>query len=168
MIKLPRYPSCFVCGRCNTAGADVTFIREDDGVSCRYDCPQRHAGYKDVIHGGMISALLDECIGWAVSLASGSLCVTAELTVRFHRPLPVGTRVVVHGRAEPADRPQRRGCRGSGSIVDDAGRRYARASGIFFPLNGQDQQQVIDYLESAMPPFAPVRVEDVWPDGKSK
>ncbi|RPJ63161.1 MAG: hypothetical protein EHM24_24820, partial [Acidobacteria bacterium] len=42
-----------------------------------------------VVHGGIVSALLDEVMVWSAFYTTGSHAVTAELTVRFVRPVRV-------------------------------------------------------------------------------
>ena len=60
--------------------------------------PQKvHQGYLDVVHGGIISSVLDEAMA-NLAFALGYNAVTAKLTVRFKKPLKVGETVVVTGR----------------------------------------------------------------------
>jgi acyl-coenzyme A thioesterase PaaI-like protein len=57
----------------------------------------RHAGYAGIVHGGLLSALLDECLAWACAVARRSYCVTGELNVRFKRPASLGDRLEISG-----------------------------------------------------------------------
>jgi uncharacterized protein (TIGR00369 family) len=49
-----------------------------------------------VVHGGIIAALLDEACIYA-GLGIGKQLVTAELTVRYKKPLPVGEEIIITG-----------------------------------------------------------------------
>lgn len=85
---------CFVCGEKNPYGLHLTFsLREGNAVT--EFIPQKiHQGYKDIVHGGIISTLLDETMVKA-ALLQGIPAITAEITVRFKNPLMVGERVII-------------------------------------------------------------------------
>ena len=54
------------------------------------------------MHGGVITGILDETIGRAVNIDEGedpsTWGVTAELTVRFRKPVPLGVELEARGR----------------------------------------------------------------------
>lgn len=60
---------------------------------------QRHEGYTGVVHGGIVTTILDEVMAWAL-YAEGIWAVTGELWVRFRRPLVVGQATEAFGRLE--------------------------------------------------------------------
>jgi uncharacterized protein (TIGR00369 family) len=80
---------CFVCGEKNPSGLHLTFSLQDGKVQTEFIPQKIHQGYKDIIHGGLISTLLDEAMVKA-ALMHGMPAVTAEITVRFKNPLMVG------------------------------------------------------------------------------
>ena len=45
------------------------------------------AGYDGLVHGGIVSTLLDEAMGWAILELAGRFAVTRSLTVEFRRPV---------------------------------------------------------------------------------
>jgi uncharacterized protein (TIGR00369 family) len=49
-----------------------------------------HAGYAGIVHGGVISALLDECLAWACAVTMHAYCVTGSLDLRFITPAAIG------------------------------------------------------------------------------
>ncbi|MCF7550747.1 PaaI family thioesterase [Pseudonocardia sp. WMMC193] len=63
-----------------------------------------HEGAGGVAHGGSVMGALDEACG-AVSLAAAALSVTAEMDVRFRRPVPLQRDLLV--RAWPESRSER-------------------------------------------------------------
>lgn len=97
MIKLEDDGYCFACGPKNEAGLRLVFTATHDGVSTRFTPRKAHQGYKGVVHGGIITTLLDEAMAHA-AIAKGIYPVTAEVTVRFKEPLAVGDEVLVEGR----------------------------------------------------------------------
>jgi acyl-coenzyme A thioesterase PaaI-like protein len=58
-----------------------------------------HQGNEGVVHGGIISSVLEEAMAWAIA-ASGIWAVTAEMRVRFRRVLPVGAPTTVSAAVE--------------------------------------------------------------------
>ena len=85
---------CFICGERNPSGLHLNFSMHDGRVTTEFVPQKIHQGYKDIIHGGIISALLDETMVKA-ALMQGMPAVTAEITIRFRIPLLVGERVSV-------------------------------------------------------------------------
>ena len=92
---------CFVCGERNPAGLHVNFYEQEDGsVLARFAGVDHHQGYPGRMHGGVITALMDETIGRAIMTRYGEAIwgVTVELNVRFLKPVPLGTPLTAAGR----------------------------------------------------------------------
>ena len=91
---LPTYKGCLICGQPenNPSTLNLRFRVTDGGVEVPFKATSRQEGYKGIVHGGIITALLDETIGWAVAVTTKKYFMTGEINVRFVRSLPVGTR----------------------------------------------------------------------------
>ena len=98
MKEIMRYPGCFVCGDKNEIGLRARFFWDGDKAVCDIAAQELYAGYKDIFHGGILSALLDEIMVKAL-LAQGIPSVTAEMTVRFRLPVFCGDRLHLEGRS---------------------------------------------------------------------
>jgi acyl-coenzyme A thioesterase PaaI-like protein len=101
MNKQPTSRMCFVCGERNPAGVHVRFYeREDGSVLACFTGADHHQGYPGRMHGGVITAVMDEAIGRAIMIkyGNGIWGVTAELTMRFRQPVPLGVELTVVGR----------------------------------------------------------------------
>ncbi len=85
---------CFVCGEKNPSGLHLKFSLLEGKVLTEFTPQKIHQGYKDIVHGGIISTLLDEAMVKA-ALMQGMPAVTAEITVRFRNPLVAGERALV-------------------------------------------------------------------------
>ncbi len=85
---------CFVCGEKNPSGLHLRFVLHEGKVFTEFIPLKIHQGYKDIIHGGLISTILDEAMVKA-ALMQGIPAVTAEITVRFRNPLFAGEKVTV-------------------------------------------------------------------------
>jgi acyl-coenzyme A thioesterase PaaI-like protein len=61
MEKQPNSRMCFVCGIENPIGLKLRFYTDDEGrCIARFRPKPEHQGYPGQLHGGIISALLDE------------------------------------------------------------------------------------------------------------
>lgn len=59
----------------------------------------QYESYPGVVHGGIVAAILDECGGRAHMEDPDKLMVTAQLKVRFRKPVPIETPLIVIGSA---------------------------------------------------------------------
>lgn len=142
---LPTYEGCIICGQksVNPSSLNLRLHTTPDGVEVEFTPEAVHEGYRNIVHGGVLCALLDETIGWAVAVQRRKYFVTGELNVRFLRPLAVGTRVTVRGRAVAH---QSRYSVAEGEVVDVEGNVYAKGSGKFFVMLDERAREVHGYL----------------------
>jgi len=140
---LPISTHCFICGKDNPAGLKSKFFVKDDVVILPLSATQHHCGYPDKVHGGVIAAALDECMGWAAARSIKRMCLTGELKVRYLRPVPVKEGLAVHAETVSA---HRRMAHTRAVLKDEEGTEYARAEGKFVPLSAEDTLFVDDHL----------------------
>ncbi len=102
--------TCFGCGPANPDGLRLRFRKLHDGVTVETHLhpPPFMAGVAGVLHGGIQATVLDEVMGVAAaeSLPPGPdrpPCVTAEIAVRYLRPVPMEGHVVARARLERVD-----------------------------------------------------------------
>ena len=92
--KLEDDKHCFVCGEKNPNGRNLKFSLSEEKAFTEFIPQKTYQGYKDIVHGGIISTLLDEAMV-KVALLQGMPAVTAEITIRFKNPLMVGEKAFV-------------------------------------------------------------------------
>lgn len=66
-------------------------------MAAEWDCPEHFQSYDGILHGGLIATLLD-CAMVHVLFAHGLAGRTAELSLRYRRPVHTGSRVRVTAR----------------------------------------------------------------------
>ena len=93
-------PACWGCGE-NPLGLRLP-LPEKEGVEAydaalRFD--ERHQGGPGIVHGGLVSAALDEACGLLATWHRFPT-VTGRIFVRYRRPVPINTDLVVHARLE--------------------------------------------------------------------
>jgi len=142
MKKQPSSRMCFVCGESNPAGVHVHFYeREDGSVLARFTGEDQHQGYPGRMHGGVITAIIDETIGRAVMITHGEAVwgVTVEMNVRFRKPVPLGVELTAVGRITHENK---RLFEGSGELYLPDGTIAAEATGKYVKL---DISQISDF-----------------------
>jgi uncharacterized protein (TIGR00369 family) len=92
--KQPNSRGCFLCGRENPVSLKLSWYNEpEEGrVRARVTVPDSHCSYPGLVHGGVVSALLDETGGRAVMIGGDfeRLMVAIRLEVEFRRVTPTG------------------------------------------------------------------------------
>ena len=135
----PSYPPCPVCGDPKVnAGALGMRWEWDDRRRCvvgRFRPGGDHAGYAGRLHGGILSALFDECLAWACAVERRTYCMTGELAVRFKTPAKLGETIEVTGRALTSWGPY---VRARGEARSPAGELIATASSTFAALSREE------------------------------
>jgi acyl-coenzyme A thioesterase PaaI-like protein len=81
--------ACFGCGDNNPIGLRLRFAYAGNGAE--------HQGFHEVVHGGIISTVLDEAMAWATAYA-GVWAVTGEMRVTFRQPLRIDEPAIVTAR----------------------------------------------------------------------
>jgi acyl-coenzyme A thioesterase PaaI-like protein len=92
---------CFVCGRQNPVGLKLDFYEdhESNQIRAQFTVSDAYQGYPGVVHGGIVSTILDEVSGRAVMMEEGDdrLLATLRIRVRFREPTPTETPLTVVG-----------------------------------------------------------------------
>ena len=78
---------CFGCAPDNPIGLHMEFFEEGDYVMCFWRPQDHFEGWVGVLHGGIISTLIDETAGWVVTRKLQAAGVTSKLGVTFRKPI---------------------------------------------------------------------------------
>lgn len=133
--------ACFVCGRDNLDGIRARVVADASSAFVLATLPQKLVGLPGILHGGIVVALLDEAMWYAVYGRARIPSVTAHLDARFVRPAPPDRPLLAVARVEHLDEPGTQGEEGSARrrrmgralarLVDRDGRLIAAARGRF-------------------------------------
>lgn len=131
---------CFGCGRHNPIGFHLTFERErrsdgSPGVVTGYRPRPEDQGFPGIMHGGLLSLLLDEAMGWAM-YADRVFAVTAKMETRFRRRTGVDAPLLV--RAHITRRRGRR-IEVAAEILAEDGGVLVEASGLFLRMDADTE-----------------------------
>ena len=134
-IRNRVHPKCVVCSFANAKGLHLKFDVADDGsVKADFQCDESFEGYPGMMHGGVMSSILDGAMGNCM-FARGQATVTVEMTTRFRHSVVTGRRATVSARITRVSHPL---YLLEAEIVQD-GKVKATANGKYY-----DQPKLID------------------------
>lgn len=99
IIELPNFDhnECFGCGSANKSGLKMKFFAEGDKVFSKVTLPPSLMGWNGIAHGGIVSTLLDEIMGWSAIFFTHKLILTKSMTITYHKPVMVNDPLHVEG-----------------------------------------------------------------------
>lgn len=128
---LPWTRACFVCGEENPRGFHLKSRLENGRVITNYTTRMTDVGYRHIVHGGICMTLLDEVMTWAAIIATGKVCVAAEMTTRLKHPVSADTARQIEGWVT---KDARRILLTEGQIIGPDGEVVISASGKYVPV----------------------------------
>lgn len=99
---------CFVCGVENPCGLKIRFFNHGlHRVLARVTLGEQYQSYPGMVHGGVLTTILDEAMGRAILAEEGSDTIedarfmfTAKLEMRFRKAVPLHQEFTVFGEVE--------------------------------------------------------------------
>lgn len=89
------HPNCVVCSLANTKGLQLEFLSGEDGyITATFTCDRTLEGYPGVVHGGIVSSILDGAMGHCM-FSRGQVAVTVEMTTKFRHPVVTNQQAIV-------------------------------------------------------------------------
>ena len=124
---------CVICGLDNQFGVRAPFYNMTDGsVASPFRYRAWHQSYPGRVHGGMITAMLDE-MGlrglWAAKNDDTEFGVTISLETRYRKPVPYETELLATGK-----------------LIEDRSRLFAVEARILTPDGELLADGIIRYL----------------------
>lgn len=89
LLSLKDYTMCFTCGQGNPIGLRLIFRREGETVKIKFIPGKLHQGLPGIVHGGIVSTILDEAMAYVAFLRVLN-CATARMEVRLRNATRVG------------------------------------------------------------------------------
>jgi uncharacterized protein (TIGR00369 family) len=126
-VSEPLNPACFVCGEENLHGLHLEFQAYGRRAFARWTPTAGWESFHGIIHGGIISAVLDEAMSKAI-ISGGDEAFTADLRIRFRKKVCVGDVVFVNGWVVSVEK---RKIQAEASIMSEEGEERAHAWGVF-------------------------------------
>ena len=129
MVNFDTERGCFACGPENPIGLKMEFFTDGKTVYSWPMVSTQLCGWKSVVHGGIVTTMLDEVMSWAAYQIIRKLILTRSIHVDFMHPVPAERPL----RAEGAVKEITRDTEGvlTARLFDDVDRLCAKATGVF-------------------------------------
>jgi uncharacterized protein (TIGR00369 family) len=141
MKTIPNYPYCFVCGDKNKIGLKIKFFFDQGKAKAHFTPTPEFEGYKDILHGGILSALLDEVMIYSI-IAQGIITVTVQMEVKFKKPAKIGEKLYLEGQMTE---DKGKVLFTEGKIFGQDGTIIAEAKGKFYRAKGEMKKEIEKY-----------------------
>jgi len=126
--RLPnkRDHNCFGCSPTNPSGLQMEFYADHARVVSWLTVPEHLCGWDRLVHGGVLSTILDEIMNWTALHFYKKFTLTKSMTVDFLKPAHIDKKF--RAEAKPMQRNGRHEVLISGSLYDEDDQLCARAT----------------------------------------
>jgi len=93
-ISVAASDLCFGCGQNNPCGLKLKFDWDGKVVKSEFTPTELHQGWKGIIHGGILTTLLDEAMAYAAYYEEVA-GVTATMEIKLKRPALIGQPLII-------------------------------------------------------------------------
>ncbi len=93
-----RDAHCFGCSQKNPHGLKMRFYTDDTTLYSWLSVPSHLCGWDGIVHGGVLSTILDEIMGWSAIYNLRRIVMTKTMTVDFFKPVYIDDELRVEGR----------------------------------------------------------------------
>lgn len=107
--------NCFGCSPSNAYGLRMKFFTDEKSLFSWVRVPGHLCGWDNLVHGGVLAAILDETMGWTAIHFLKKYALTHSMTVEFHKPVHIGEEIRVKAR-----------------VLEDRGKRKAAVEGYLY------------------------------------
>jgi acyl-coenzyme A thioesterase PaaI-like protein len=126
---------CFGCGPNNPIGLKLKFRWDGKTARAEFVPDERHQGWSNIVHGGIISCLLDEALSYPPYFV-GLPCLTAKMEVRLRCPVKVGEPLTL---ISSITKKNRRLIEAQARVELQDGTIAAEATGMMFVVRGKGE-----------------------------
>ncbi|HNQ45734.1 MAG TPA: PaaI family thioesterase [Syntrophorhabdus sp.] len=140
---LPGYKKCFFCGPA-TGGLGLELKYMDSTASCEFTAQERFQGYHGMLHGGIVTGILDEVMWWALFMKTKKICATWKMEAEFKRPIMCGKTYRASGQFVSSTHNM---YYLSAMIEDETGKLCAQGKASFRKTRGFTMNEIIEQLD---------------------
>jgi uncharacterized protein (TIGR00369 family) len=122
-----RNHNCFGCSPVNPSGLQMKFYTSAAAVYSKLTVPEHLCGWNNLVHGGVLTTIMDEIMNWAAIYLLKRVPMTKSIAVDFLKAVYVGRALQVQGTV--LEKIGRREVLMEGRIFNEAGTCCAKATG---------------------------------------
>ena len=120
---------CFACGKENRYGLKMGFESNGEKLRSGIIVPEHLRGWENLVHGGIISTILDEAMSWAAIHLHKHFILTKSMQVNFKKPVKVSEKIWVYSHV--LEKNSKRHLTMQADIYDKTGDICASGTGEF-------------------------------------
>ena len=124
-----RNHNCFGCSPVNPSGLQMKFYTSESAVYSKVTVPDHLCGWNNLVHGGVLTTIMDEIMSWAAIYLLKRVPMTKSIAVDFLKPVYVGRALQVQGTV--LEKTGKREVLMEGRIFNEDDACCARATGTF-------------------------------------
>ncbi|MBM9612783.1 PaaI family thioesterase [Desulfobulbus rhabdoformis] len=145
--------TCFGCGSKNPVGLRMEFLTDDTRLYSFVSVPKTMTGWDSTVHGGILTTILDEMMGWSVIYLLGKIGVTKSITVDFKKPVASENPLMAVGSIQEV--VSERKAIVTGEIYNQDSILCVQSTGTFASMTAQAAVRLgvmgTDYMERFLP-----------------
>jgi uncharacterized protein (TIGR00369 family) len=107
----------------------MRFFTDGKVVYSQLSVPEHLCGWSNIVHGGVLTTILDEIMSWSAIYLLKRIALTQRIHVEFVKPVKVGQALRAEGRVRQTD--GKNDVMTEGTLLDAAGEVCARATAMF-------------------------------------
>lgn len=95
-FKIPTHiwsKECFACGTDNSHGLHMPFYTDGKYLWSELELHDCYKGWDQVIHGGILSTILDELMAWTAIYLTKNIMLTKSLTLNYHEKIITNSKI---------------------------------------------------------------------------
>lgn len=125
-----EYKKCFACGIDNPIGLKLEFKYENQKAIAIFKLNENYEGYPGIIHGGIVSTILDESMA-KIILLTNNKAVTIEMNTKFKQIMQSNTTYTAQAWIT---KNSSRTIKTTAEIINDENKIIAQAEAVFFKI----------------------------------
>ena len=153
-IPISNDSNCFACGSINSCGLQMKFYSHEQSVISWLSVPNHLCGWDNLIHGGVISTILDETMSWSAIYLLKKIILTKSMTIDFMKPIYVGTKLKAEGRI--SKHISEREALMEGFLYNEAGELCAKSRGTYVLFETKVAKKMNIMSDDALRSFEPI------------
>ena len=145
---------CFGCGPANPSGLRMKFFTDEMSVFSWLKVPDHLIGWDNLVHGGILSTILDEIMSWSAIYLLKKMILTKSMTIDFIKPVYEGTELKVEGNV--FEKKNDREVVMQGRIYNKEGVLCTESKGIYALLEPKVAKKLNMMSAEALKDFEPI------------
>jgi len=130
--EMSGFEGCFVCDRSGknpkALGVTIYWNTEEERSEIPFTPKPEWCGFEGVVHGGILAALADDAMSWALKQVVGGFGYTANMSIRYLRPVKPESPYTAIGSVTKTDGRKVHTC---SRILDKSGKVCVEAKALF-------------------------------------